>query len=126
MKAALIQYSQDFENIEGNKEKLDSLLEKNIADEDLLIFPEMTLTGYTMNSEEFAEDDGGESLKYLSGIASSYQKHLVAGYIEKNNGSCYNTLVHFNRKGEIGKIQEDPPLLLCRREHPLLTRNGRS
>jgi omega-amidase len=101
MKAALVQYSQNFENIQENREKLDSLLGKSISDEDLLVFPEMTLTGYTMNSEKFAEDEEGESLRYLSGIASVYKKHVVAGYIEKNNGSCYNTLVHFNRVGEI-------------------------
>lgn len=101
MKVALVQYSQDFENVRGNREKLNSLLAKNISQEDLLVFPEMTLTGYTMNPEKYGEEEDGKSLRYFSDIASSFKKHVVAGYIEKQNGRFYNTLIHFNREGEI-------------------------
>ncbi len=101
MKAALVQYSPVFEKVESNREKLDSLLANSISDEDLIVFPEMTLTGFTMNPEKYAEEEDGESLRYFSGIASSFKKHVVAGYIEKQKVNCYNTLIHLNREGEI-------------------------
>lgn len=101
MKAALVQYSQEFENIEGNIEKINSLLQRNISDQEIIIFPEMTLTGYTMNSGKFAEGKEGISFKYFSKLAAGFEKHVFAGIIEKDKSRFYNTLVHFNRNGEI-------------------------
>ena len=59
MKIGLIQYSPVWEDKDANKEKITSLLEEENSDVDLLIFPEMTLTGFSMQSEKFAEEIEG-------------------------------------------------------------------
>ena len=51
MKIGLVQYNPVWENKEANKQKLNSLLKDAAGDIDLLIFPEMSLTGFTMKSE---------------------------------------------------------------------------
>ena len=52
MKLALIQYSLVWEDKEKNIEKLNHLISTADMDADVLVFPEMTVTGFTMNSEK--------------------------------------------------------------------------
>jgi len=59
MKIGLVQYSPEWEYVGKNISKIEELLNRTDKDFDLLIFPEMTLTGFTMNCERFAEDIDG-------------------------------------------------------------------
>jgi predicted amidohydrolase len=97
----LVQYSPEWENKETNKEKLIKLIPGNLFKESVLIFPEMTLTGFTMKSKDFAEDLKGESFQFFSRIASNNKVHVIGGLIEKEKGLRYNTLVHINPLGEL-------------------------
>lgn len=97
----LVQYSPEWENKEANKHKLIKLISGNLTKESILIFPEMTLTGFTMKSNEFAEDLNGESFQFFSKIALINKVHVIGGLIEKDKILNYNTLVHINSKGEL-------------------------
>ena len=54
MKIALIQYYPAWEDKETNKKKILSLVQ-DIKGVELFIFPEMTLSGFTMKSNEMSE-----------------------------------------------------------------------
>ena len=56
MKIGLVQYSPEWEDKNRNQEKLKWLVNNLENKPDLLVFPEMTLTGFTMKPEKFAED----------------------------------------------------------------------
>ena len=56
MKTGLIQYDPEWENKNQNKDKLTWLISNNYEKQELLVFPEMTLTGFTMKASDFAED----------------------------------------------------------------------
>ena len=71
------------------------------ADIDLLIFPELTLTGFTMRAERFAEKMDGESIRFFSSLAEKYTCHIIAGFIEKDGGQQFNTLVHLSPYKEL-------------------------
>jgi len=101
MKLALIQYSPEWERPHGNIIKLNSLLEKQLGDEEVIIFPEMTLTGFTMNAERFAEEIDGPGIGYFINMAQKYKKHVIAGIIEKDEGKIYNSSFHFDNNGII-------------------------
>lgn len=101
MKLALIQYSPVWEDPEANKVKLDEMLKEVDGDEDLLVFPEMTLTGFTMESKKFAEDIDGESVNYFMEMARLRKTNVFAGIIEEFDGLIYNTLFHFDSFGLI-------------------------
>jgi len=100
MKIGLIQYSPVWEDKEANKEKITSLLKEENSDLDLLIFPEMTLTGFTMQSEKFAEEIEGESFAYFASLAEKFECDVIAGIIENSSGQYFNTIIHIekNRK----------------------------
>lgn len=100
MKIALVQYSPVWENKSASMEKLKSLLAQTDAI-DLLIFPEMTLTGFTMKSNNFAEELEGESYIFFSSLAKEKKCSVLFGMIEKGNKKNFNTLVHLNNQGKI-------------------------
>ncbi len=100
MKAGLVQYSPVWENKEKNIEKIDGLLSGAEERTDLLVFPEMTLTGFTMSASEFAEKADGKSFEFFSGIALKNKTHVLAGIVEEDGGNFYNTLLHINESGE--------------------------
>ena len=101
MLLSLVQYDPAWEDKERNKQKLSWLLENNFKESDLMIFPEMTLTGFTMHPSKFAEPVDGESFQYFSSLAVTYKSGIVAGIIEKEKKSYFNTLLYIDKKGEL-------------------------
>ncbi|MGA8263469.1 MAG: nitrilase-related carbon-nitrogen hydrolase [Ignavibacteriaceae bacterium] len=101
MLLSLVQYDPAWEDKERNKQKLSWLLENNFKESDLMIFPEMTLTGFTMHSSKFAEPTDGESFEYFSSLATTYKSGIIAGMIEEDKGNYYNTLLHIDKKGKL-------------------------
>jgi predicted amidohydrolase len=72
------------------------------AKADLLAFPEMCVTGFTMEAEEFAEPEDGQSIKAMSRIAAENQLWIVAGAsMRKDDGRFVNTALVFSPKGEL-------------------------
>jgi len=104
MITALVQYDPEWEDKERNKQKLNWLLENNFKQADLLIFPEMTLTGFTMSPEKFSEKENGESFDFFSEIASKYECNILAGLIIEQKGSYFNSLLHIDKKGKLVTI----------------------
>ncbi|HET54739.1 MAG TPA: hydrolase [Ignavibacteria bacterium] len=101
MKISLFQYSPEWENVEENISIIESILTRNVSDEDIIIFPEMTLTGFTMESKKFAEELDGTGTKYFISLSQRLKKHIFAGIIELDDDRIYNSLVHFDNFGLI-------------------------
>ena len=103
MKIALIQYNPDWENKESNKQKILSMINK-IEGVELLVFPEMTLTGFTMKSKEMSETIFGDSFRFFSSIAKEKSSNIFAGIIERRSNRIYNTLIHIKPDGDLLKL----------------------
>ena len=101
MKIGLIQHNPTWENKGANKKKITSLLDESSGDVDLLIFPEMTLTGFSMRSESFAEEIDGESFKYFASLAEKFNCNIIAGIIQKKSGNYFNTSIHIEKNGKL-------------------------
>ena len=56
MKISLVQYNPEWENKSENMKKILTILKKKSEFGKILVFPEMTLTGFTMNTGAMAED----------------------------------------------------------------------
>ena len=97
----LVQYNPEWENKKANKNKLISLITGNPVKESVYIFPELTLTGFTMKSKDLAEDIKGESFEFFSKMAADNKINVIAGLIEQDKGAFYNTLVYINTSGEL-------------------------
>ncbi|RPI69860.1 MAG: carbon-nitrogen family hydrolase [Ignavibacteriales bacterium] len=103
MKIILFQYNPSWEDKQANEQKILSLLEKHKPEGDLLIFPEMTLTGFSMKPEKLAEKREGDSFLFFSEIAKKYYIDIFAGLIEKDGNEFFNTLLHINSSGVLIK-----------------------
>lgn len=101
MKIGLFQYSPHWENKAGNIKRITDFFEDYDGEEDLLIFPEMSLTGFTMENVKCAEDIDGESMMFFMNLAKSLNKHIMAGIIERVDDKIFNTLFHFDNNGLI-------------------------
>jgi predicted amidohydrolase len=100
LRIGLVQYLPVWEDKSESINKLKNLLSGGEA-VNLLIFPEMTLTGFTMKSEEFAEELEGESYSFFSLLAKEKKCAVMYGIIEKGRKKNFNTLVHLNNQGKI-------------------------
>lgn len=100
LKIGLCQYSPGWEDKIANQEKIKKLISNHIGF-DLFIFPEMTLTGFTMQAKNLAEEFSGETFTFFSSLAKSVKSSLLYGFIEKGKNRIFNTLVHLNNQGKI-------------------------
>lgn len=103
MKIALVQYNPAWEDKKANQEKVLSMI-KNIEGVELFIFPEMSLTGFTMKSKEMSETIQGESFRFFSSIAEDKSTNIFSGIIERRNNRIYNTLIHIKPDGTLVKL----------------------
>jgi predicted amidohydrolase len=100
MRVGLIQYSPVWEDKSASEQRILKLLGGYQA-VDLLVFPEMTLTGFTMQSDEFAEDLRGNTFQFFSSLAKEKNCAIIYGVIEKEKEKNFNTMVHVNEHGDI-------------------------
>jgi predicted amidohydrolase len=94
-------------NLETIKVQASKARKKNV---DLLIFPELHLTGYTMQDEVYhlAESIPGPSVRNVEKIARQHGVHIIFGMPEESNvkGVIHNTAVLVGPKGFIGKYRK--------------------
>ena len=77
---------------------------------DLLVFPELHLTGYTMKDEVYnlAEPIPGPSTKSVEKLAQEHGLHIVFGMPEESEvkGVIHNTAVLIGPKGLVGRYRK--------------------
>ncbi len=103
MVVGLFQYDPGWEDKEKNKEKILQLISESSPQLDLLIFPEMTLTGYTMNTDlgEVFDLKQSPTLQFFSTLAKNLSINIIAGFIEREYNKSYNTLIVVDRTGNV-------------------------
>lgn len=70
---------------------------------DIIVFPEMFNTGFSMNIPAIAEEEAGETSRVLSELAKKYGLNVIAGFAAKAPGQkkAKNLAVVFDRGGLI-------------------------
>ena len=105
MKIALISLNQVWQDKEANKIRSAQFIEKaSAAESTLVIFPEMTLTGFSMNTTEIAEDSKSSlSLFWFCEQAKVNKIAIIMGYVEwnSNHRKARNCMVMINAQGEV-------------------------
>jgi omega-amidase len=103
MRIALSSLDQVWENKEENLvecNKFSKIASENKAG--LIIFPEMTLTGFTLNTTSVSEDYmTSVSLQNFSNMADVYNIGIVAGIVLKNKNIIQNTAISFGNDGKV-------------------------
>lgn len=69
---------------------------------DLIVFPEVCITGPIPNRLDLAQDENSESIKFFQKLARLYNTYIVAGsFVKKISDKYFNTSLLINNKGEI-------------------------
>ncbi|MFC1747402.1 nitrilase-related carbon-nitrogen hydrolase [Pseudomonadota bacterium] len=112
MKLALTMMDQAWKNKDENINRVAELAGKaRDVEADFIILPEMTLTGFSMETQEIAEiAEISESMLRFSEIAKNNDIGLIAGLVLESKGKYYNCSVAFDSSGEnIGYYEKAHP-----------------
>lgn len=91
LRLTMIQSDIDWENREINLNKQEKKLERLKGRTDLVVFPEMFTTGFSMNSASLADTEDGETVRRLKQWADTYEFALSGSFI------CVQDNQYFNR-----------------------------
>ena len=112
IKLALAQISSKRENKKANLKKIEEFtVNAKKQGADLVIFPELCLTGYVLHDQvyELAEVIPGPSTKRIEEMARKTGMHIIFGMpelSEKTEATIFNTAVFIGPKGFIGKYRK--------------------
>jgi predicted amidohydrolase len=112
IKLALAQISSKRENKKANLQKIEKLIYRaKEQGADLVIFPELSLTGYVVRDQlfELAETVPGPTVEKIEALAKQTGMHIIFGMpelSEKTKATIFNTAVFVGPKGFIGKYRK--------------------
>jgi len=101
LKVTLVQANQIWEDKDANFSNYLCLIESIIERTDLVVFPEMFDTGFSMNVELAQEWNSNTSVKFLVDIAVDKQFAIYTSLMVKDNNHFYNRGVFVYPSGEI-------------------------
>lgn len=72
---------------------------------DLIIFPEMTLTGYSMNIQKTAEPEAKSlTIEFFSALAKQHKIHIIFGMVLAAGKKGKNSCVHIDTTGKVKAV----------------------
>ncbi len=90
MKIALAQINTTVGDIEGNTQKIISIIKRTKAD--IVVFPELSVTGYSPQDLLLNPNFIEKNLNALKEIAKNTKnKSAIAGFVDRFNGKLYNS-----------------------------------
>jgi predicted amidohydrolase len=103
MTAFAIQFDIAWENKEANFKTVSRLLETSRpAPGSLVCLPEMFATGFSMNAPALAEEYGGPTEQFLSGLAQQFRIYILAGAAMRGrDGKPRNKALVFAPEGKL-------------------------
>lgn len=103
MKIVTVSLNQIWEDKESNIRQIkDLMLDVSQVHPDLVIFPEMTLTGFTMNAEAMSEDlSHSQTIEFFSRLAVEHKTAIAFGVILRTKEKPTNNLVVVSCEGSV-------------------------
>lgn len=102
----LVQSELVWEDIGANLNLMDQMLQDLPEDTDLILLPETFSTGFTMRSEQFAEDKQGKAVQWMLKVAQEKNVHITGSVIIRDKGRIYNRLYWVSPEGIQGKYDK--------------------
>lgn len=113
MKVALVSLNQSWENKAENKQKVRetlALIAEHCTNTDLVVYPEMTLTGFTMESQKVKEDElSSETITFFKEQAQKYKLSIAFGVVLSKGEKATNNLVVVSEQGVLATYAKIHP-----------------
>ena len=100
LKITVIQPDIIWENIQANLEKYSEMLSE-MGETDLIVFPEMFTTGFSMKPEKLKEKMDGPSVQWMKKTAARKDASVAGSLIIEDNGKIFNRAVWVFPDGKI-------------------------
>ncbi|SFB32624.1 nitrilase-related carbon-nitrogen hydrolase [Clostridium frigidicarnis] len=104
MKVALCQLNIVWENKNANKNKVQFFIEKcKKYNCDFAIFPEMTLTGFSMNTLEIKEKNSNDcdTIKWFCKLSQKFHINIAFGCVQEYKNKAKNNLLIVSKSGDV-------------------------
>ncbi|GAB4448387.1 MAG: amidohydrolase [Bacteroidales bacterium] len=96
---AAIQMDLVWENYEANLQKMEYWVEKYASKAELIVFPEMFLTGFSMNVKFCSISPTHPYIDKIRSIAQQYKLAIVGSIMTVEDGLYFNRFYFFNPNG---------------------------
>ena len=98
---AIVQTSIKWEDTQGNLSNYEKIIDSMNPDVDIIFFPEMFNTGFSMNVKKIAETMDGKTVSWLQKHALRKNVSITATLAIEENKNFYNRLVWVFPNGKI-------------------------
>jgi omega-amidase len=99
---SLVQSDPVWEDKKENMRRAELLLQNSdFTQQDIIVFPEMFLTGFSMNISKVAETMGGEMVTWMKNISKSLKTKLIGSLPIVENNQCFNRLLIVSPDNEV-------------------------
>lgn len=106
MKIQILQYDVQWMDATGNIDTIERILEKSSNSADLVVLPEMFLSGFNMDAKVASIDEQGKEIKALVRIAKRYSTCLIGSLAISVEGEFYNRVLLISEEGIIGRYDK--------------------
>ena len=121
MKIALVSLNSVWEDKVANLIAVESILKSIGSSAKYVVFPEMTLTGFSVTNSALAENlENSNSIKAMQKLSKKYELNIVFGLLISIEKYIYNSCVAINKNGDIAGNYEKMHLFSFSGEDELL------
>jgi len=106
LNVCLVQADLVWEDIDANLELIDRMLVQVSAQTDLVVLPETFSTGFTMQSEQFAEGEDGKALAWMQKVARERKFHMAGSLIVRDRQKICNRMYWVSPQGVGGSYDK--------------------
>ncbi|CAN2040422.1 Amidohydrolase [Candidatus Magnetomoraceae bacterium gMMP-15] len=103
MKISLVQLNIKWEQKRFNYNRAEEFVDRASRDHcDVIVFPEMFCTGFSMNVNKIAETDNGPTSKKMASLARQYEISIIGGYVEiADSSKGRNVAAVYDKQGNL-------------------------
>lgn len=100
---SILQMSSFIGDVDRNIQKVESIIDKDLASTDVLVLPEVWTVGWSCsNFIKSAQDLSGSIIEFLKQTAKKHNINIIGGsFIERVGDKCFNTCPVISRSGEL-------------------------
>lgn len=122
MKVAVVSLNSVWEDKQANLEEVERIVQLLHQKAEYVIFPEMSLTGFSVSNLALAEDlENSDSVLAIQKLAKECQMNIVFGLMTSKQEKKYNSCIAVNAKGEIEGSYEKTHLFSYSGEDELIS-----
>ena len=102
MKVAIVSLNSVWEDKQANLLEIENILKEIGKNAEYVVFPDMTLTGFSVSNLSLAEDfESSDSIKRIQELAKDNAINIVFGILISKNDKKYNSCIAISKDGEI-------------------------